>query len=158
MFASISPLQSPQVNLVSTLLLCSRDEEALAVEAFQCAVDDKHWAADLGSRVSRKKDFVPPLSAVLQRGWQRPPPRVLKAASANGEEHQCHDCADEEETEEEVFGQVVHECGERGCITRRLPSMPGNPALRRSHSEGGPTAGGGRPPLVAHALKRQNSL
>ncbi len=142
-------------------MLCSRDEEALAVEAFECTVDDKHWAADLGSRVSRKKDFVPPLSAVLQRGWQRPPPRIspkAAAAAANGEDHQSHDyCVDEEE-EEEVFGQVIHECGERGCITRRLPSMPNVPALRRSQSEGGPTVGGGRPPLVAHVLQRQHSL
>lgn len=59
------------VNLRSTLLLCGAGEERLACEAFGHAASSEH-TLNLGALVSRKKDFIPPLSTLLQSGWQLP--------------------------------------------------------------------------------------
>ena len=93
------------VELTSTLLLCGRGEERLAVAALGGSPHGHGLTRlDLGGRVSRKKDFMPPISATILRGgeWARRPA--------------------EEAVPPEVFGAVVHECGPRGCILRRLPS------------------------------------
>eukprot|EP00455_Lapot_gusevi_P049308 TRINITY_DN696_c0_g1_i1.p1 TRINITY_DN696_c0_g1~~TRINITY_DN696_c0_g1_i1.p1 ORF type:complete len:462 (-),score=194.73 TRINITY_DN696_c0_g1_i1:39-1394(-) len=87
------------VNLRSDLLVCGAGEAALAVAAFGGVVKDN--VLDLGSRVSRKKDYIPPISDVLQAGWI--PPAV--------------------EEEKEEFGKVYMECTEYGCMVKRAPSL-----------------------------------
>lgn len=106
------------VRLESTLLLCSADERLLAEAALGQQQEDgqeggggtgfkytdaSRTSLDLGSRVSRKKDFIPPISAAILRGaWLRPAERAAHSG--------------------ETFGAVVHECGPKGCILRRMPS------------------------------------
>lgn len=46
------------VNLTSTLILCGLAEREVAEAAFGGAVNDDGTEMDLGSRVSRKKDFI----------------------------------------------------------------------------------------------------
>jgi hypothetical protein len=91
--------------LRSTLLLCGRAEEALAAAALTDSSADMSGKLDLGPRVSRKKDFLPPISAAILKGgpWERHLGRLQAGES-------------------EAFGPVVHECGPKGCILRRMPS------------------------------------
>lgn len=96
------------VRLQSTLLLCGQAEEALASAAL---CDSPLRAAsgsllDLGARVSRKKDFMPPISAAILKGG----PWAQMATAGDG-------------AGAEAFGPVVHECGPKGCILRRMPSI-----------------------------------
>jgi manganese-dependent inorganic pyrophosphatase len=67
------------VDLHSTLLLCGENERSLAFSAFP---DGKFITTgdysevhlmDLGSLVSRKKDFIPAVSAAIKRGWSNAP-------------------------------------------------------------------------------------
>ena len=54
------------VELRSTLLMCGERERAIGTQAMRegsTLVDDS--TLDLGSRVSRKKDFIPPLTAFI---------------------------------------------------------------------------------------------
>ena len=69
------------VEIRSTLLLCGPHERALALAAFpegQLVVGDGDSAVEvylmnLGSMVSRKKDFVPAVSAAIKKGWSSAP-------------------------------------------------------------------------------------
>mmetsp|Transcript_83334 Transcript_83334/g.166803 ORF Transcript_83334/g.166803 Transcript_83334/m.166803 type:complete len:428 (+) Transcript_83334:60-1343(+) len=57
------------VNIVvmrSTLLLCGSPEAKLAALAFQGAPTTSEGVMDLGARVSRKKEFVPPLTGSIK--------------------------------------------------------------------------------------------
>jgi len=89
------------VNLTSVLLVCSKADQALAEKAFGGKTDSS-GALDMGSRVSRKKDFIPPVSDVLGSGWTPPKESLV--------------------TEKEDFGEVVVECTSVGCILTRRPS------------------------------------
>lgn len=98
------------VGITSTLFLCGRDEEALATAVFGGALNAARTRMDLGARVSRKAQFMPPISQKIKEGgWQR----------ADG-----HGGAPPPPSAPEVFGEVVHECGPRGCSLRRMPSKP----------------------------------
>jgi len=64
------------VDLHSTLLLCGENERSLAFSAFPdgklIASDDyssEPRLMDLGNLVSRKKDFIPAVSAAIKKGW-----------------------------------------------------------------------------------------
>jgi len=69
-------------NLHSDLFPCGRQEAALALAAFggestheicqNAGVGTEPLTMDLGSRVSRKKDLMPPISRVLGDGWTPP--------------------------------------------------------------------------------------
>jgi len=63
------------VNIIamrSTLLLASKGERALAKKAFSGPIAEDGLTMDLGSRVSRKKEFIPPLTAAV-REFKMPP-------------------------------------------------------------------------------------
>jgi hypothetical protein len=57
------------VKLHSHLLLCGPTETALATAAFGANVHDN--LMDLGSRVSRKKDYIPVITRIIKDGWKR---------------------------------------------------------------------------------------
>mmetsp|Transcript_32084 Transcript_32084/g.37717 ORF Transcript_32084/g.37717 Transcript_32084/m.37717 type:complete len:464 (-) Transcript_32084:213-1604(-) len=54
------------VEMRSNLLMCGADELALAKLAFGCPIPSI-GVMDMGSRVSRKKEFVPPISAAISK-------------------------------------------------------------------------------------------
>ena len=60
------------VKLRSNLLICGPSELALATEAFGGELLEGGAAMDLGSRVSRKKDFVPVITQIIKGGWTVP--------------------------------------------------------------------------------------
>ena len=62
------------VNLTSTLLICGRVEASLAVAAYGGELQAGGTLLHLPGLVSRKKDFVPPLTKAFKDGWV--PPRL----------------------------------------------------------------------------------
>ena len=60
------------VKLRSQLILCGPTEKALATAAFAGDIDEDGTLMDLGSRVSRKKDFIPVITRTIKGGWSRP--------------------------------------------------------------------------------------
>jgi manganese-dependent inorganic pyrophosphatase len=60
------------VELHSNLLLCGPTEQCLAEAAFGGALSHDGAIMDLGKRVSRKKDFIPKISATIKGGWTKP--------------------------------------------------------------------------------------
>uniref|UniRef100_A0A7S1FQX0 inorganic diphosphatase n=1 Tax=Corethron hystrix TaxID=216773 RepID=A0A7S1FQX0_9STRA len=60
------------VKLHSNLLLCGPTESALASEAFGGSISMGGKLMDLGSRVSRKKDFIPVITMTIKDGWEKP--------------------------------------------------------------------------------------
>ena len=62
------------VELHSHLVLCGPTEECLAKAAFADGkiINEHGTLMDLGSRVSRKKDFIPAVSSVIKNGWTKP--------------------------------------------------------------------------------------
>ena len=62
------------VNLTSTLLICGRVEASLAVAAYGGVLENDGTMLKLPGLVSRKKDFVPPLTKAVKDGWK--PPRL----------------------------------------------------------------------------------
>jgi inorganic pyrophosphatase/exopolyphosphatase len=66
------------VQLKGTLLLCGPSELSLARAAFpDCKVNDSHTMMDLGSRVSRKKDYIPEITKAVKGGWKKPVKRGM---------------------------------------------------------------------------------
>ena len=60
------------VSLKSTLLLCGDNERTLATVAFtqgKMDANDQPFSMDLGSLVSRKKDFIPAVTKAVKNGW-----------------------------------------------------------------------------------------
>lgn len=59
------------VKLHSNLLLCGPAETSLSKEAFPDGVilSDNDTVMNLGSRVSRKKEFIPALASAIDQGW-----------------------------------------------------------------------------------------
>lgn len=73
----LSALFLAVVNIVSlkgTLLLCGPTELSLARAAFpDCELkNEEHTLMDLGSRVSRKKDYIPAITRAIKDGWSKP--------------------------------------------------------------------------------------
>lgn len=60
------------VKLHSSLVLCGPAERHLAHAAFNGAVSNDDSLMDLGNRVSRKKDFIPKITATIKNGWTKP--------------------------------------------------------------------------------------
>ena len=60
------------VELKSCLLICGPTEKALAVEAFGGEISMHDTIMDLGNRVSRKKEYIPVITKVINEGWKRP--------------------------------------------------------------------------------------
>ena len=58
------------VNLTSALVLCGRTEQSLAKAAYDGAlVDGNTHLMELKGLVSRKQDFIPPLTKAVKGGW-----------------------------------------------------------------------------------------
>ncbi|KAL3915770.1 MAG: hypothetical protein SGILL_005489, partial [Bacillariaceae sp.] len=53
------------------LLLCGPGETSLAKRAFGGEISTEGMLMDLGQRVSRKKEFIPPIASAIQGGWNR---------------------------------------------------------------------------------------
>ena len=60
------------VELKSCLLICGPTEKALAIEAFGGDISRHDTLMDLGNRVSRKKEFIPVITKIINGGWKRP--------------------------------------------------------------------------------------
>lgn len=60
------------VKLKSCLLLCGPTETSLAEASFGGEISKNGTVMDLGSRVSRKKDYIPVLTKVIKGGWSKP--------------------------------------------------------------------------------------
>lgn len=60
------------VELKSCLLICGPTEKALAVQAFGGELTHQDTLMDLGKRVSRKKEYIPVITRVINDGWKRP--------------------------------------------------------------------------------------
>ena len=61
------------VNLTSVLALCGRTEQSLAKAAYDGAiVDENNHLMELKGLVSRKQDFIPPLTKAVRGGWMVP--------------------------------------------------------------------------------------
>lgn len=58
------------VNFRSVVIICGKAEKALAEQAF--GGEYSRGLMDTGNRVSRKADFIPPISRVLENGWTLP--------------------------------------------------------------------------------------
>lgn len=69
------------VSLQSSLLLESAAESGLALAAFGGRMLTQR-VMDLGSRVSRKKEFVPPLTKAITGGLWKKPERVMTRRGA----------------------------------------------------------------------------
>ncbi|CAM9307036.1 unnamed protein product [Heterosigma akashiwo] len=61
------------VAIRSNLLICGKKEKSLAVACFGGEIAADGLTMDLGDRVSRKKDFSPPLGATIKAGWKPAP-------------------------------------------------------------------------------------
>lgn len=82
-----------QVNIVllkSTLLCVGSSERSLATAAFplgkfvHCEEDETISSLmDLGGLVSRKKDFVPAVSAAIKKGWSAARPGLVRASKSD---------------------------------------------------------------------------
>jgi len=70
------------VELRSTLLCAGEPEIELAKVAFGGETRENGQVMDLGKRVSRKKEFVPPVSSAVSSGaWAKPTPKRANAAT-----------------------------------------------------------------------------
>jgi manganese-dependent inorganic pyrophosphatase len=69
------------VNLTSTLVICGRVEASLAVAAYGGSIEADGHLLRLPGLVSRKKDFIPPLTKAVKDGWQ--PPRLSTDGTLN---------------------------------------------------------------------------
>jgi len=77
------------VELKSTLLLCGPNERSLAVSAYengrllQETDYSEPYAMDLGNLVSRKKDFIPAISAAIKKGWSNAPSGRIHSSTSD---------------------------------------------------------------------------
>ena len=69
------------VNLTSTLIVCGRMEASLAVTAYGGEIEADGTLLRLPGLVSRKKDFIPPLTKAMKDGWR--PPRLSADGKMN---------------------------------------------------------------------------
>ena len=73
------------VNLTSTLLICGRVEASLALAAYGGQLEAEDTLLRLPGLVSRKKDFIPPLTKAVKDGWSPPRLSVEEIIDINGE-------------------------------------------------------------------------
>ena len=61
------------VSLRSKLVLCGAEETSLAEQAYGGTISsdngDGNFLMDLGSRVSRKREFIPAIASAIENGW-----------------------------------------------------------------------------------------
>jgi len=60
------------VKLKSKLLICDHLAESIAIEAFGGEISCNGTLMDLGNRVSRKKEYIPVITSVINDGWTKP--------------------------------------------------------------------------------------
>ena len=60
------------VELKSCLLVCGPKEKSMAVAAFGGEISMNDTIMDLGNRVSRKKEFIPVITRIINNGWKKP--------------------------------------------------------------------------------------
>jgi len=60
------------VQLKSCLIICGPAEMAMAVKAFGGEISRHDTLMDLGNRVSRKKEYIPVITSVINDGWKIP--------------------------------------------------------------------------------------
>ena len=58
------------VNMSSVLFIAGQSEASLAIAAYGGAVDRGGRTFELKGLVSRKKDFIPPLTRAFKEGWK----------------------------------------------------------------------------------------
>jgi manganese-dependent inorganic pyrophosphatase len=85
----------------SRLLICGEVEQYVAERAFGGQTDPRTHFLDLGSRVSRKLQFIPPLSKLMGADFKFPDGMLERATRS---------------ISEEKFGVVTMECTEHGCM------------------------------------------
>ena len=72
------------VQLKGTLLLCGPSELSLAKAAFgDGTVNEDGTRMDLGSRVLRKKDYIPNVTKAIKAGWVKPMNRGVSVVDLN---------------------------------------------------------------------------
>ena len=72
------------INLTSSLFLCGPVEESLALKAYGGSVSQDGKVLELPGLVSRKNDFVPPLTRAMSEGWQPPSsPKAQRCRSSH---------------------------------------------------------------------------
>ena len=109
------------VKLKSYCFFVEHAEQSLGKLAYgvECGSD---CVAALGNRVSRKKQFIPPLSSVVSQGWSSDTSSVsdikINTNTTTRTQKQRKQLSDKQITQQ--FGQVIHECTSNGCRTVRL--------------------------------------
>jgi manganese-dependent inorganic pyrophosphatase len=77
------------VKLKTTLLLCGPNERSLSVAAFpngNFILENDYsepFSMDLGNLVSRKKDFIPAISAAIKKGWSNAPSGKIHTSTSD---------------------------------------------------------------------------
>jgi inorganic pyrophosphatase/exopolyphosphatase len=77
------------VKLKTTLLLCGPNERSLSVAAFpngNFILENDYsepFSMDLGNLVSRKKDFIPAVSAAIKKGWSNAPSGKIHTSTSD---------------------------------------------------------------------------
>ena len=74
------------VNLTSTLFICGPAEASLAVAAYGGSVANDGKVLALDGLVSRKMDFIPPLTRAFKEGWT-PPKSPIQGKSSRRSSH-----------------------------------------------------------------------
>jgi inorganic pyrophosphatase/exopolyphosphatase len=69
------------VNLTSMLILCGPAETSLALKAYGGDLEQDGKVLPLKGKVSRKKDFIPPLTRAFEEGWHPPVAKAKKRSS-----------------------------------------------------------------------------
>jgi hypothetical protein len=82
-------------------LLCGPGELSLAKRAFGGEISREKMLMDLGRRVSRKKEFIPPIASSIQDGWNRS--ETLGRGLSNVQEE---DLGELKIQQEDPYGQV----------------------------------------------------
>lgn len=124
------------VNLTSTLILCGLAEREVAEAAFGGAVNDDGTEMDLGSRVSRKKDFIKNgIDPVLTSGSFKLTPPALRLTRQQSD------------TPASPLVLDTHEGGCCGRVTRHnklknvAQAMIASMRLNKGHRHGADTSG-----------------
>ena len=86
---------------------------SLAKKAYGGTVSESKMLMDLGSRVSRKKEFIPAVASAIQNGWNRA--TDLGRGLSNVDEDELGQL---EVKQTDPFGQVQRICS---SLTQRVP-------------------------------------
>jgi inorganic pyrophosphatase/exopolyphosphatase len=77
------------VELRTKLLMCGKNERSLALKSFpngklvRDTNGDETHLLDLGGLVSRKKDFIPAVTAAIKKGWCEAPAGLVHASKSD---------------------------------------------------------------------------